>query len=271
MSVLNKNVMPTLPPRNQPQQPQNNKSSGTGVNKKGLIALVVVAVVIIGIIALRNCSSADSEKEPANTSTIASTTVESVVVESVVVEPPAPEENSGTEIPLVSGAIYKDIDKFVLASDVAYPETKSVADVSLIYLNDNLTIRPNTACTYAFEPNTIIMTHNSGSLISVSRAKYTGSDTPSTGEFDSLLAENAEANGVKNPVYGNLYVGTTLRGRYVTGEVTPAGSTESETFMLGYFYSDPEVYTLTALYNSDDAFKVLLNSISLNKNAIQLY
>ncbi len=270
---MNKNVIPTLPPHNQPQRPQrsqNNKPSGNGVNVKAIIILVVIAVGIIVLISVRSCVPAGTNSEPE--SIIYSEPIVSDVVSITPTppEPPTPEENSGTEIPLVSGAIYRDIDKFVLASDVVFTETKSVADVSLISLNESLTVKPNATCTYDFEPNTIIITHNTGSLISITRAKYAGVETPTSEQFDTLLSGHAEANGVEKPVYGNLYLGTTLRGRYVTGIVTPAGDVEPKTFLLCYFYGDPEIYTITALYNSDDAFNVLLNSISWNKSTIQL-
>lgn len=266
--------MPTLPPRNQPQQPQRphgNKAPGNGVNKKALVIFGVVVVGVIVMISVGTCrSNSNVDTEPDYTVSSSEPEIPDVVSSTPPPEPPAPEENSGTEIPLVSGAIYRDSDKFVLASDIMYSETKSVADVSTISLNEYLTVKPNAACTYNFEPNTLIMTHNTGSLISLTRAKYASTETLHVEEFDPILAEHATANGVENPYYGNIYLGTVLRGRYVTGTVTPAGDTESKTFLLCYFYGDPEIYTMTALYNSDDAFNLLLNSISWNKNAIQL-
>ena len=274
--MANRNVMPTLPPQNNPRPTVPNgpngpvgNGNGGGVNKKALAIIAAVALGIVILLVSKSCSSSnDKPEEPDPAITTAVTTV---VTEPVVIEPPDPSENTGTEIPILTeGTIFKDTNKYILASNVAFPETKAVADIVTLQVDEKLSIKPASSCVYTNSANSVNITHTSGSVLNLYRAEVIDRDLKlESADYDAELRRHAQMNGVTDFTFGDVFIHTTNCGRYVRGTVTPAGSTEPMTYMLCYFKNDLQMYTCVILYNSEDACQILTDSITYNRGALQ--
>lgn len=260
--------MPTLPhqPGGSQQSPQNN-----GVSKKGLVIFAVIAIVIVLIIVFRSLTGSDQsdtsipESEPETTSYITEASSEPEVV-----EPPDPSENDGTSIPVLDGVIFKGTDGYIFASDVGFSETKTIADITSIVMDDNVSIKPVASCIYYSAANSVSITHTSGSVLSVYRAYLKSSEDESSGDlYDTQLQQHARANGFTNTSIGDVFINTSRCGRYIRGTVTPANASEPMTCILCYFNFDKYIYTCTALFNSQDTCDMLFGSLTCNRGKIQ--
>lgn len=276
-----RNVMPVLPnQQNQRQQPQKKPPQTGGVNVK---ALVIIGIVVIGIIVLIAVKGGKPNKYESNTESLVtadSTPVETTPVETtpVVTEPPEPveidpSENAGTQITdlLAEGSVFHDANKYTLVTDIGYSNANSVADNTVISLDSNLTLYPSASCAYSYEFNTVNITHSSGSVLTLTRkAAYDKRYMPTVEEYTASLQTIAKSNGIVKPVYGEVYVGSNLCGTYVKGTLKANKEETDKTIVVMHFSGSPEIYSLAAIYSTQDEFDILLNSIRLYNTTLKL-
>lgn len=226
--MANKNVMPVLPPRNNPQQNQPNRQNKSGNQQPGKVnvkALVIFGVVVIGIIVLivvRNCAGTKPVIEDSSDSEY----MESLPAYSEPEESSYdPSTNSGTEYPVEDlAAVFKDNSRYVFVTDVDFTNKVNVADETAIVVDTYLSLRPTEQCVYRFATNEVTITHANGSMVDIKRSYYKsddayGSDNNKQFTYD-LLVKNANANSVIQPTYGDVYLGTDWAGKYVKGYLT---------------------------------------------------
>lgn len=295
--MANKNVMPVLPPRNTPQSQANkpNNQKPSKVNIKALVIFGIVVIAIIILIVTRNCIGTEP---PIIDDSYDTESVESIPEYSMPEEStPGPAENSGTEYPAENLAVvFKDNNRYVLATDVEFTNVVNVADETAIVVDTYLSLRPTDQCVYRFDTNEVTITHANSSMVNIKRAYYKsddayGSDNNKTFTYQ-LLAKNAKANGIMQPLYGDVYLGTKWAGKYVKGYVSVAkekneleeddsevesSSTDSEVieteevpFILAYIFSSEEVYTVSLFYTTQDTQEVLFNTILIENSQLRL-
>lgn len=276
-----RNVMPTLPnQQNQRQQPVRRppqKNGGNkGINVKALVILVIVVIAIIVIIIVGSNASTNYESQPAE-STVATESVPEVTT-TTATEPPEPveldpSENNGTQITdlLAEGSVLSEANKYTLVTDIAYANAYSVADSTVISLDKNLTLVPSASCAYSYGFNTANITHNSGALLSIARRQAVNrKEMPTISEYTASLEQMAKANGVIKPTFGEVYVGSSKCGVYVKGTLKANKEETTKTILLMHFSGDPEIYSMAAIYNTQDELDLLLNSVKLYSATLKL-
>lgn len=270
--MAQRNVMPTLPNQRPQQMKKPSQNGNKGINIK---AIVILVIIIIGIVVLLIVKGNEPNKyENSSSSSESSSSVESSEPE----EPPVPvekdpSENSGTQMTdlLVDGSVFKTENKYVLATDIAYPGAISVADNTVISLDNNLTLVPSASCAYSYEFNTANITHSSGALLTVTRRQSTDRrNMPTTDDYKASLEEIAVANGIDNPTYGEVYVGSSKCGMYVKGNLKANKEVTDKTILILHCSGDPEIYSLAVIYKTQDELDLLFNSVKLYNSSLKL-